>query len=182
MPWLKRWGVLALIGVVLLGARFAGAAAPAGALPYPTCTPAEVSPLDCNDTRLSWSQIGFDEDEIVLAPVGYGGAFMMGGHGLMADLAFGWPQAEVAVMGAEGAVSVIYRRELRQAKDPAKLWARLLEDYRRRFSGPWIAAERGNLDDVIEPHATRPTLIRALRALRGKRLEAPKRRHENLPL
>src|SRR5262245_2403223 len=76
MPWLKRWGALALIGAILLGARFAGAAAPAGALPYPTCTPAEVSSTDCNATRLSWSQLGFDEDEIVLAPVGSGGAFI----------------------------------------------------------------------------------------------------------
>jgi hypothetical protein len=86
MSWLRRWGVLALIGVVLLGARFAGAAAPAGALPYPTCTPAGVSPLDCNDTRLSWSQIGFDEEEIVLAPVGYGGAFILITMGELADV------------------------------------------------------------------------------------------------
>jgi propionyl-CoA carboxylase beta chain len=112
----------------------------------------------------------------------YGGAYMMGGRNLQADMCFAWPQADIAVMGPEAAVNVIYRRQLSQAEDPAKLRTQLLEDYRARFSGPWSAAERGWLEDVIEPRASRPRLIQALRALPDKRLKTLTRRHENIPL
>jgi propionyl-CoA carboxylase beta chain len=112
----------------------------------------------------------------------YGGAYMMGGRNLQADMCFAWPQSDVAVMGPEAAVNVLYRRELRQADDPEALRAELLDGYRRRFMGPWMAAERGWLEDVIEPRDSRPRLIEALRSLRCKRLEPMPRRHENLPL
>jgi propionyl-CoA carboxylase beta chain len=113
----------------------------------------------------------------------YGGAYdVMGSKNLRADFNFAWPTAEVAVMGPDGAVSIVFRKELAGADDPDARRAELIEDYRARFANPYTAAERGYVDDVIMPRSSRPTLIRALEACRTKRVERPRRRHGNIPL
>ncbi len=113
----------------------------------------------------------------------YGGAYdVMGSKNLRADFNFAWPTAEVAVMGPDGAVSIVFRKELAAADDPDARRAELVEDYRARFANPYTAAERGYVDDVIPPRASRPTLIRALEASLTKRVERPRRRHGNIPL
>ncbi|HEU4798184.1 MAG TPA: carboxyl transferase domain-containing protein, partial [bacterium] len=93
-----------------------------------------------------------------------------------------WPTAEIAVMGPEGAIEIIFRKELAEAKDAAALRARLVADYRAQFSNPYIAATRGYIDDVIEPRETRPRLISALAALESKRQSLPRKKHGNIPL
>ncbi len=113
----------------------------------------------------------------------YGGAFdVMGSKNLSADFNFAWPTAEVAVMGPEGAVNIIFRKELAEADDPERRRAELIDDYKARFANPYTAAERGYVDDVIAPRHTRVTLVRALEASLGKRVERPRRRHGNIPL
>jgi propionyl-CoA carboxylase beta chain len=112
----------------------------------------------------------------------YGGAYdVLGSKHIRADYNFAWPTAEIAVMGPESAVKIIYRKELSKTKDQA-LMTRLLEDYRRKFANPYIAAEHGYIDDVIEPQETRPTLIKALEASLNKREIAIPRKHGNIPL
>jgi len=101
---------------------------------------------------------------------------------LRGDYNVAWPSAEIAVMGPEGAVNVIYREELAKAKDPDKLRARLVAEYVERFANPYVAAARGYIDDVIEPRETRPRLIAALRSLANKRETNPRRKHGNIPL
>jgi propionyl-CoA carboxylase beta chain len=101
---------------------------------------------------------------------------------MLADFNFAWPTGEVAVMGAEGAVNIIYRGALADADDPDAKRAELIEDYKAHFANPYAAAERGYIDDVIVPHETRPKLIKALRTLQNKRVEQPKRKHGNIPL
>jgi acetyl-CoA carboxylase carboxyltransferase component len=95
---------------------------------------------------------------------------------------FAWPTAEIAVMGAEGAVNIVFRKEIEKAADPAKKRAELIEEYRRKFSTPYASAERGFVDDVIEPAETRPRLIKAMRMLSTKREAVPARKHGNIPL
>jgi acetyl-CoA carboxylase carboxyltransferase component len=113
----------------------------------------------------------------------YGGAYdVMNSKHMLADFNFAWPTAEVAVMGPEGAVNIIYRRDIQQSPTPDERRAKLIEDYKAHFANPYSAAERGYIDDVIEPHQTRPRLIRALRVLQSKRVEQPKRKHGNIPL
>ncbi|MCX6411754.1 MAG: methylmalonyl-CoA carboxyltransferase, partial [Actinobacteria bacterium] len=113
----------------------------------------------------------------------YGGAYdVMGSKHLRADVNLAWPTAEVAVMGPEGAVNVVYRKELAEAADPEARRAELIDEYRARFSNPFTAAERGFVDDVILPHETRHVLIDALEASLTKRVERPKRKHGNIPL
>jgi acetyl-CoA carboxylase carboxyltransferase component len=113
----------------------------------------------------------------------YGGAYVvMNSKAIGADLAFAWPSAELAVMGPQGAVEVIHRRQLEAAEDRDELRARLVADYAERHSNPWLAAERGYVDDVIDPASTRPTLIKSLAMLRSKREELPPRKHGNVPL
>jgi propionyl-CoA carboxylase beta chain len=99
-----------------------------------------------------------------------------------ADLAYAWPTAEIAVMGASGAVGIVYRRDLASAEDPETMRAQLIDDYEERYATPYIAAERGFIDDVIDPAETRQIIARALDLLRGKREELPKRKHGNVPL
>jgi acetyl-CoA carboxylase carboxyltransferase component len=113
----------------------------------------------------------------------YGGAYcVMNSKHIRADFNVAWPTAEVAVMGPEGAVNIIFRREIEAAEDPAARRAELVREYVEEFANPYVAAERGYLDDVIEPARTRPVLIRALRvASRKKRSRAP-RWHGNIPL
>jgi propionyl-CoA carboxylase beta chain len=97
-------------------------------------------------------------------------------------VSFAWPTAEIAVMGAEGAVNVIFRREIKAADDAAERRRELVAEYEDRFSNPYVAAERGYVDDVIEPAETRPKLIKALRMLKTKREQVPPRKHGNIPL
>ncbi|MDQ6771795.1 MAG: acyl-CoA carboxylase subunit beta [Candidatus Dormibacteraeota bacterium] len=119
----------------------------------------------------------------VITRKAYGGAYcVMCSKHIRADFNVAWPTAEVAVMGPEGAVNVIHRRELEQAADPAGRRAELVAEYTERNANPYIAAERGYLDDVIEPGATRPTLVRALRLALGKERGRSPRRHGNIPL
>jgi propionyl-CoA carboxylase beta chain len=98
------------------------------------------------------------------------------------DLNLAWPTAEIAVMGPEGAVEIIYRRELKAAADPVAKKKELADDYREKFANPYIAASRGYLDDVIEPRDTRPRLINALQVFQNKRDHNPPKKHGNIPL
>ena len=113
----------------------------------------------------------------------YGGAFLvMNSRAVRADVVFAWPSAEIAVMGAQGAVNVIHRRNIAAAEDPDAERADLVSDYEERFNNPYVAAEHGLVDDVIEPRETRPRLIRALEMLRNKRETLPPKKHGNIPL
>ncbi|HYI80984.1 MAG TPA: acyl-CoA carboxylase subunit beta [Thermoleophilaceae bacterium] len=113
----------------------------------------------------------------------YGGAYdVMASKHMLADFNFAWPQAEVAVMGPEGAVNIIYRRDIAASPTPDERRQKLMDDYKARFANPYSAAERGYIDDVIVPHETRPKLIKALEMLETKRVAGPKRKHGNIPL
>jgi acetyl-CoA carboxylase carboxyltransferase component len=113
----------------------------------------------------------------------YGGAFLvMNSRAVRADVVFAWPSAEIAVMGAQGAVNVIHRRELAAADDPEAARTQLVENYEEQFNNPYVAARYGLVDDVIEPRETRPKLIRALEMLRNKRESLPPKKHGNIPL
>jgi acetyl-CoA carboxylase carboxyltransferase component len=113
----------------------------------------------------------------------YGGAYVvMNSKSIGCDLAFAWPSAELAVMGPEGAVEILYRRELQTVADPEARRAELVDEYTERYANPYIAAERGYVDDVIDPADTRIKLIAGLDMLRTKREELPKRKHGNVPL
>src|SRR5213083_176499 len=119
----------------------------------------------------------------VITRKAYGGAYLvMNSKHLRADVSFAWPTAEIAVMGAEGAVNIVFKKEIEKAEDPAARRAELIGEYQRKFANPYIAAERGFVDDVIEPAETRPRLIRALRMLSTKRESVPARKHGNIPL
>ena len=113
----------------------------------------------------------------------YGGAYdVMSSKHIRGDYNVAWPQAELAVMGADGAVNIIYRKELDAAKNAAKKRAELVDEYNEKFANPYVAAGLGYLDDVIEPQETRPRLIRALRMLAHKRQSVPPKKHGNIPL
>jgi propionyl-CoA carboxylase beta chain len=113
----------------------------------------------------------------------YGGAYdVMSSKHMRADFNFAWPTAEVAVMGPEGAVNIIFRRDLERSPTPDERREKLISDYKARFANPYTAAERGYIDDVIVPHETRPRIINALETLQTKRIERPKRKHGNIPL
>jgi propionyl-CoA carboxylase beta chain len=113
----------------------------------------------------------------------YGGAYdVMSSKHIRGDYNVAWPSAEMAVMGAEGAVNILYRERIAQAADPAAERRRLVDEYNEKLASPWIAAELGYLDDVIEPQDTRPRLIAALEMLRHKRQSLPWKRHGNPPL
>jgi propionyl-CoA carboxylase beta chain len=119
----------------------------------------------------------------VITRKAYGGAYdVMSSKHVRADFNFAWPTAEVAVMGPEGAVNIIFRKELADADDPESRRAELIADYRERFANPYSAAERGYVDDVIQPRRTRPVLIDALKTAITKREPTPKRKHGNIPL
>jgi propionyl-CoA carboxylase beta chain len=119
----------------------------------------------------------------VITRKAYGGAYcVMGSKHLRTDVNFAYPTAEIAVMGPEGAVNIVYRRELTAAADPEALRKEKIEEFRDRFASPFVAAERGFIDDVIEPHETRPKVIRALRMLENKVDTMPRKKHSNLPL
>jgi propionyl-CoA carboxylase beta chain len=119
----------------------------------------------------------------VITRKAYGGAYVvMGSKHLGADINLAWPTAQIAVMGAQGAVNILYRKELAAATDPEVERARIIEDYESTLANPYIAAERGYVDRVILPHETRPMVVRALRALRTKRESRPPKKHGNIPL
>jgi propionyl-CoA carboxylase beta chain len=119
----------------------------------------------------------------VITRKAYGGAYdVMGSKHLGADINLAWPTAQVAVMGAQGAVNILYRRELREAENPNALRAALTEEYENSLANPYVSAERGYLDGVIEPSATRIQVVRALRMLRTKRETLPPKKHGNIPL
>ena len=119
----------------------------------------------------------------VITRKAYGGAYdVMSSKHIRADVNVAWPTAEVAVMGPDGAVNIVFRRELDEAPDPDARRAELIADYKERFANPYSAAERGYVDDVIEPRRTRPYLVRALEATLSKREPGPKRKHGNIPL
>jgi acetyl-CoA carboxylase carboxyltransferase component len=113
----------------------------------------------------------------------YGGAYVvMDSKSIGSDLSYAWPTAELAVMGPQGAVEIVYRRELQQAADPIARRAELVADYTERFANPYAAAERGIIDDVIDPAETRRKIVAGLEMLRTKREELPRRKHGNMPL
>ncbi|MFI6811416.1 acyl-CoA carboxylase subunit beta [Nonomuraea sp. NPDC050328] len=119
----------------------------------------------------------------VITRKAYGGAYdVMGSKHLGADVNLAWPTAQIAVMGAQGAVNILYRRELAAADNPDAERARLVTEYEDTLANPYIAAERGYVDAVIRPSDTRPQVVRALRALRNKRASLPPKKHGNIPL
>jgi propionyl-CoA carboxylase beta chain len=119
----------------------------------------------------------------VITRKAYGGAYdVMGSKHLRGDLTFAWPTAEIAVMGAEGAVNIIHREAITTSSNPDETRERLIEEYQTKFSNPWIAASRGFIDDVIDPRMTRPRLIQALEALQNKVDTSPPKKHGNIPL
>jgi acetyl-CoA carboxylase carboxyltransferase component len=119
----------------------------------------------------------------VITRKAYGGAYVvMNSKSIGADLAYAWPSAELAVMGPQGAVEILYRRELQQSADPVARRAELVAEYTEKYANPYSAAERGYVDDVIDPAETRVKLIAGLQMLRSKREELPRRKHGNMPL
>src|SRR5207248_1370209 len=119
----------------------------------------------------------------VITRKAYGGAYdVMASKHMLADFNFAWPTSEVAVMGPEGAVNIIYRRDIAGSPTPEERRNKLMQDYKARFANPYTAAERGYIDDVLVPHETRPKLITALHTLQTKRQPGPKRKHGNIPL
>jgi propionyl-CoA carboxylase beta chain len=119
----------------------------------------------------------------VITRKAYGGAYdVMASKHIRADVNVAWPTAEIAVMGSQGAVRTIFRRDIAAANDPAAREAELVAEYSERFANPYIAAQRGYVDDVIDASATRATVARALEILADKRVDRPKRKHGNIPL
>ncbi len=119
----------------------------------------------------------------IITRKGYGGAYVvMNSKSIGADLAYAWPGAEIAVMGPQGAVNIIFRKEIEAAADSEARRAELIEEYTERFANPYVAAERGYVDDVIDPRETRKVLIRSLAMLRTKKEKLPQRKHGNVPL
>ena len=119
----------------------------------------------------------------VITRKAYGGAYVvMSSKGLGGDINYAWPTAEIAVMGPEGAVNIVFRSEIAKAEKPEEARRKLIEEYRDKFANPFIAASRGYIDDVIDPRETRPKLIRALEMLRNKMDTLPAKKHGNIPL
>ena len=119
----------------------------------------------------------------VITRKAYGGAYdVMGSKHLGADINVAWPTAQIAVMGAQGAVNILYRGELAEAEDPDARRAELIQEYEDHLANPYLAAERGYVDAVIQPHETRTEVVRALRLLRSKRETLPPKKHGNIPL
>jgi len=119
----------------------------------------------------------------VITRKAYGGAYdVMNSKHIRGDVNLAWPQAEIAVMGPQGAVEILFKREISDADDPEEATQARIDEYRNRFANPYIAAARGYVDDVIDPRETRPRLISALDMLRNKRDENPAKKHGNIPL
>ena len=119
----------------------------------------------------------------VITRKAYGGAYIvMGSKHLGADVNFAWPTAQIAVMGAQGAVNILHRKTLAEAEDPDQQRQELMAEYDEELANPYVAAERGYIDQVIYPHETRAQIIRVLRLLRTKREQLPPKKHGNIPL
>jgi propionyl-CoA carboxylase beta chain len=119
----------------------------------------------------------------VITRKAYGGAYcVMASKHLRTDVNYAWPTAEIAVMGAEGAVNILYKREIERAADPVAMRAEKVAEFREKFANPYVAAEKGYVDEVILPRTTRRKLIQALAALEGKRETLPRKKHGNIPL
>ena len=119
----------------------------------------------------------------VITRKAYGGAYdVMASKHIRADINLAWPTAEIAVMGSQAAVKTIFRREIAAAADPEAKTAELVAEYSERFANPYIAAQRGYVDDVIEASKTRRSVVHAFEMLAGKRVDRPKRKHGNIPL
>jgi len=119
----------------------------------------------------------------VITRKAYGGAYdVMSSKHIRADYNVAWPSAEIAVMGADGAVSILYHKEVASAAEPTAERQRLVDEYNAQFANPYVAASLGYLDDVIRPRDTRPRLIAALESLGTKRQALPKKKHGNIPL
>ncbi len=113
----------------------------------------------------------------------YGGAYIaMGSKHLRTDVVYAWPNAEIAVMGPEGAVNIVFRREIKNSEDPVTKKNALIKEYRDKFANPYVAASRLYVDDVIPPHETRPKVIQALSMLENKREDRPMKKHGNIPV
>ncbi|MDD4465395.1 MAG: carboxyl transferase domain-containing protein, partial [Dehalococcoidales bacterium] len=113
----------------------------------------------------------------------YGGAYIvMSSKSLRGDINYAWPGAEIAVMGPDGAVNIIYRKELESSQDPRELREKLIGEYREKFANPFVGASRGYIDDVIDPRETRLKIINALEALENKTVTNPVKKHGNIPL
>jgi propionyl-CoA carboxylase beta chain len=119
----------------------------------------------------------------VITRKAYGGAYcVMSSKHIRTDVNFAWPTAEIAVMGPEGAVNILYKRESETAADPAAQRAKRVEEFREKFANPYVAASRGFIDEVIRPRQTRARLIAALARLETKRDKNPPKKHGNIPL
>src|SRR5690606_14054763 len=119
----------------------------------------------------------------VITRKAYGGAFIvMSSQMLRGDITYAWPGAEIAVMGSDGAATIIYRDRIRNAEDPEEERKKAIAEYSLRFQNPYVAASRGYVDDVIDPADTRKYVIRALEMLRNKRDTLPPKKHGNIPL
>jgi propionyl-CoA carboxylase beta chain len=119
----------------------------------------------------------------VITRKAYGGAYdVMSSKHIRGDINYAWPSAEIAVMGPQGAVEIIFKKEIEQAPDSKAATDAKVQEFREKFANPYIAAERGYIDDIIEPAATRPKLITALRMLENKVDSNPKKKHGNIPL
>ena len=119
----------------------------------------------------------------VITRKAYGGAYdVMSSKHIRGDINLAWPSAEIAVMGPDGAVNIVFRREIAESPQPDETRARLVADYREKFANPYVAAARGYVDAIIEPHETRPRLINALEMLQNKRDANPAKKHGNIPL
>jgi len=113
----------------------------------------------------------------------FGGAYVaLNSKAIGADVVYAWPNAEIAVMGAEGAANIIFAREIENSENPAETRQAKIEEYRERFANPYVAASRGMVDDVIDPRETRKKLREALDMLRNKKEERPAKKHGNIPL
>jgi len=119
----------------------------------------------------------------VITRKAYGGAYdVMSSKHIRGDLNFAWPSAEIAVMGPKGAVEIIFKTQIAKAKDPRKETEKLIDEYKKKFANPYVAAERGYIDDVIKPHETRSRLMAGLKLLETKVDSNPKKKHGNIPL
>lgn len=137
-----------------------------------------------NGAKLLWAYCEATVPKItVITRKAYGGAYdVMSSKHIRGDISYAWPTAEIAVMGPEGAVNIVFRKQIATAEDPEAERQRLVREYREQFANPYVAAARGYVDDVIEPQETRPRLIDALKMLRNKRDANPPKKHGNIPL
>jgi propionyl-CoA carboxylase beta chain len=119
----------------------------------------------------------------IITRKGYGGAYdVMSSKHIRGDISYCYPSAEIAVMGAEGAVNIIFRKEIKEAKNPGETHERLVAEYQEKFATPYKAAELGYVDEIIHPEETRPRIIQALDTLKTKVDTNPWRKHGNIPL